>query len=76
MISSFEGRSFKLACQQRHVLPDPQRHKASERTAVVARMEKNMEWMNRVVGNQPDSREIQLKVEEINAFLVKYARKG
>ena len=71
-----EGQSFKLACQQCHVLPDPQRHKASEWPAVVARMEKNMEWMNRVVGNQPDSREIQLKVEEINAFLVKYARKG
>jgi len=71
-----EGQSFKLACQQCHVLPDPQRHKASEWPTVVARMEKNMEWMNRVVGNQPDSREIQLKVEEINAFLVKYARKG
>src|SRR6266851_5898398 len=70
-----EGRSFKLACQQCHVLPDPQRHKASEWPAVVARMEKNMQWMSRVVGNQPDSREIQLKVEEINAFLVKYARK-
>src|SRR5580765_6844434 len=25
-----EGRSFKLACQQCHVLPDPQRYKASE----------------------------------------------
>ena len=71
-----EGQSFRLACQQCHVLPDPQRHKASEWPAVVARMEKNMEWMNRVVGNQPDPREIQLKVEEINAFLVKYARKG
>jgi len=38
-------------------------------------MEKNMEWMNRVVAPaEPD--EPQLKVEEINAFLVKYARKG
>src|SRR6266545_2875799 len=37
-----EGQSFKLACQQCHVLPDPQRHKASEWPAVVARMEKNM----------------------------------
>jgi len=71
-----EGQSFKLACQQCHVLPDPQRHKASEWPAVVARMEKNMEWMNRVVGNQPEPDEPQLKVEEINAFLVKYARKG
>jgi cytochrome c2 len=71
-----EGQSFKLACQQCHVLPDPQRHKASEWPAVVARMEKNMQWMNRVVGNQPDPREPQLKIDEINAFLAKYARKG
>ncbi len=71
-----EGRSFKLACQQCHVLPDPRRHTASEWLAVVARMEKNMEWMNRVVGNQPDPREPQLRVDEINAFLVRYARKG
>ena len=71
-----EGQSFKLACQQCHVLPDPQRYTASEWPAVVARMEKNMEWMNRVVSNHPDPHEIQLKVEEINAFLVKYGRKG
>ena len=71
-----EGQSFKLACQQCHVLPDPQRHKASEWPAVVARMEKNMEWMNRVVANRHEPDEPQLKIEEINAFLVKYARKG
>jgi hypothetical protein len=71
-----EGQSFKLACQQCHVLPDPRRHTAGEWPAVVARMEKNMEWMNRIVGNQPDPREPQLRVEEINAFLIKYARKN
>jgi cytochrome c1 len=71
-----EGQSFKLACQQCHVLPDPRRHTASEWPAVVARMEKNMEWMNRVVGNRPEPDEPQLKIEEINAFLIKYARKG
>jgi hypothetical protein len=71
-----EGQSFKLACQQCHVLPDPKRHTASEWPAVVARMEKNLEWMNRVVGNRPEPDEPQLKIEEINAFLVKYARKG
>jgi len=70
-----EGRSFKLACEQCHVLPDPQRHTAVEWPAVVARMEKNMEWMNRVVGNQHPPDEPQLKIEEINAFLVKRARK-
>ncbi|HMH18306.1 MAG TPA: hypothetical protein VK572_09200 [Burkholderiales bacterium] len=71
-----EGQSFKLACQQCHVLPDPQRHTASEWPAVVARMEKNMEWMNRVIGNRHPPDEPQLKIEEINAFLIKYARKG
>jgi len=71
-----EGQSFRLACEQCHVLPDPMRHTAVEWPAVVARMEKNMEWMNRVVGNQHPPDEPQLKVEEINAFLVKRARKG
>jgi len=71
-----EGQSFKLACQQCHVLPDPRRHTASEWPAVVARMEKNMEWMNRVVGNRYEPDEPQLRVDEINAFLIKYARKG
>ena len=69
-----EGRSFNLACEQCHVLPDPMRHTAAEWPAVVARMEKNMEWMNRVVGNQHPPDEPQLKIEEINAFLVKRAR--
>jgi len=72
-VNLLEGQSLKLGCQQCHVLPDPQRHKASEWPAVVARMEKNMEWMNRVVGNR---RELQLRVEEINAFLTRYARKN
>jgi hypothetical protein len=34
-----------------------------------------MEWMNRVVGSQPAPGEPQLRVEEINRFLAKYARK-
>jgi len=70
-----EGQSFKLACQQCHVLPDPQRHKASEWPAVVERMEKNMEWMNRVVGTKPMPGEPQLKIEDINAFLIRHARR-
>jgi hypothetical protein len=56
------------------VLPDPRRHTAAEWPAVVARMEQNMTWMNRVVGNQPDPREPQLRVDEILWFLQKYAR--
>ncbi len=66
---------FRLACQQCHVLPDPQRHTAGEWPAVVARMERNMEWMNRVVSSKPAKGELQLRVEDINAFLAKYARK-
>ena len=68
------GQSFKLACGQCHVLPDPRRHTVAEWPAVVARMERNMAWMNRVVGNQPDPREPQLRIEEILEFLQKYAR--
>jgi len=72
------GEAFRLACNQCHVLPDPQRHTAAEWPAVVARMEQNMLWMNRVVSSQPAldqaAGEPQLRVEEINAFLRKYAR--
>jgi hypothetical protein len=73
-INQPEGQSFKLACQQCHVLPDPKRHSAEEWPAVVSRMEKNMEWMNRVVGNIHPPGEPQLKIEEINAFLQRHAR--
>jgi hypothetical protein len=38
-------------------------------------MQENMEWMNRVVGSKPLPGEPRLRVEEINAFLAKYARK-
>jgi hypothetical protein len=72
------GEAFRLACNQCHVLPDPKRHTAREWPAVVARMQRNMQWMNRVVGSQPAADraagEPQLRVEEINAFLRKYAR--
>ena len=72
------GEAFRLACNQCHVLPDPQRHTAREWPRVVARMQQNMVWMNRVVGSQPAlnqaAGEPQLRVDEINAFLQKYAR--
>ncbi|TAK44033.1 MAG: hypothetical protein EPO27_13515 [Betaproteobacteria bacterium] len=68
------GESFRLACQQCHVLPDPKRHTAEEWPKVVARMQENMEWMNRVVGSAPVAGEPQLRVEEINAFLARYAK--
>lgn len=69
------GESFRLACNQCHVLPDPKRHTADEWRTVVARMQENMQWMNRVEGTQPLPGEPQLRVEEINAFLAKHARK-
>jgi hypothetical protein len=69
------GEAFRLACNQCHELPDPQRHTAQEWRAVVARMQENMEWMNRVVGSKPMPGEPRLAVEEINAFLAKYARR-
>ena len=69
------GEAFRLACDQCHVLPDPQRHTAAEWRAVVARMQQNMEWMNRVVGSQPLPGEPQLRIDEINAFLERHARK-
>jgi cytochrome c2 len=70
------GQSFKLACGQCHVLPDPRRHTAAEWPAVVARMEQNMAWMNRVVGTQRNPTEPQLRLDEILGFLQKYARRS
>jgi hypothetical protein len=70
------GEPFRLACRQCHTLPDPKRHTAAEWRAVVARMQRNMEWMNRVVGSQPIRGEPQLRIVDINAFLAKYAKKA
>jgi hypothetical protein len=69
------GEAFRVACNQCHVLPDPKRYTAAQWRVVVARMQENMEWMNRVVGSKPVPGEPQLRVEEINAFLARYARK-
>ena len=73
-VNRASGEAFRLACNQCHVLPDPKRHTAAEWPRVVARMQENMEWMNRVVGSQPTPGEPQLRVEEINAFLRRHAR--
>jgi cytochrome c2 len=74
-VNSPAGESFRVACNQCHALPDPRRHSAQEWRAVVARMQKNMEWMNRVVGTKPLPGELQLRIEDINAFLARHARK-
>ena len=74
-VNSPAGESFRRACGQCHALPDPRRHTAAQWPAVVARMQKNMEWMNRVVGSKPVADEPQLKIEDINAFLMRHARR-
>ena len=73
-VDTAAGEAFRVACNQCHVLPDPRRHTAREWRVVVARMQENMEWMNRVVGSKPAPREPRLRVEEILAFLEKHAR--
>ena len=66
---------YTQACAQCHLAPDPKRHTRAEWPRVVARMEKNMEWMNRVVGSRRDPVEPQYTREEIVAYLQKYARR-
>ncbi len=72
-IETDAAKSFRLACEQCHTLPDPQRHTAEEWPAVVTRMEKNMLWMNRVVGSKPVPDEPQLRIEEIISYLQRHA---
>ena len=67
------GRSFREACSQCHALPDPSAHRARDWPAVVSRMERNMAWMNRVVGSRPDPREPQLRTEDIVGYLQAHA---
>ena len=67
--------SYTQACTQCHTLPDPARHTRSEWPQVVARMERNMQWMNRAVGSTADPREPQYRVEEIVTYLQRYARR-
>ena len=63
------GHAFREACSQCHELPDPKSHKASEWPRIVARMERNMQWMTRVVGSKPNAAEPRLPMEEIVTYL-------
>ena len=72
------GLAFSRACSQCHTLPDPARHTRAEWPTVVARMQRNMAWMNRIEGSRPDDgraqkadhlQEPQLQVDEIVAYL-------
>lgn len=70
------GRSFRDACDQCHVLPEPSSRTAGEWRRVVARMERNMAWMNRVVGSRAMPGEPQLRLPDILAYLQRYAAPG
>ena len=70
------GRSFREACSQCHILPDPASHKPQEWRDIVERMSRNMLWMNRVVGSRPDALEPQLAVDEIVGYLERNARQN
>lgn len=68
------GRSFREACSQCHVLPDPASRRRSEWRGIVERMSRNIQWMNRVVGSRPDAREPQFAVDEIVGYLERNAQ--
>ena len=72
------GLAFARACSQCHALPDPARYTRTQWPTVVARMQRNMAWMNRIEGSRPDDgraqkadhlQEPQLQVDEIVAYL-------
>lgn len=67
------GRSFRDACEQCHVLPEPSSRPAPEWRRVVERMERNMAWMNRVVGSRAARDEPQLRTRDILAYLERHA---
>jgi cytochrome c2 len=67
------GRSFRDACDQCHVLPEPSSRPAAEWRRVVKRMEDNMTWMNRVVGSRAVPGEPQLRPDDIVAYLERNA---
>lgn len=67
------GRAFRDACDQCHALPDPRSRRAADWPAIVERMERNMQWMNRVVGSRRDAREPELRVPDILDYLTRHA---
>ena len=71
---SLAWQSYTQACAQCHTVPDPQRHTRTEWPAVVARMERNMQWMNRVVGSKANPAEPRYTSADIVAYLQRHAR--
>jgi mono/diheme cytochrome c family protein len=68
------GQIFAIACSQCHVPPDPERHTAREWPRVVERMQRNMAWANRVVGDPALRTTPELNTAEIIRFLQRNSR--
>lgn len=68
------GQMFSIACSQCHVLPDPKRHTAREWPRVVERMQGNMAWANRIVGDPALRTVPELNTAEIIRFLQRHSR--
>lgn len=52
------GLSFRATCAQCHALPDPKQHTSQEWPTVVARMQKNMSVMGKIIPNKATIKEI------------------
>lgn len=74
-VNAPRAEAFRRACGQCHALPDPRLHSARAWPKVVARMEDYMKLTNRAVSSQPVPGEPQLRIEDINAFLIRHAKK-
>lgn len=66
-LNSPAGKTFMATCSQCHALPDPKQHTVDEWPAVVERMTRNMDAMEKAVPDQ----EI---LEAIVAYLQKHAK--
>jgi hypothetical protein len=73
-LKSQPGQMFSIACSQCHVLPDPKRHTAREWPQVVERMQRNMAWANRVVGDAALRTSPELDTAQIIRFLQRNSR--
>lgn len=69
------GTVYRRTCGQCHVLPDPQRHTADEWPRVVQRMQRNMQWMNRVSVSNVADETSERTTAEILRFLRRHARR-
>jgi len=70
------GWTFREACSQCHALPEPTSRQPGQWRGIVERMERNMAWMNRVVGSRRGAREPQFEIEGIVAYLERNARRN